>query len=140
MFAAVRITVPPALAGVVFADNLIGSDHVNLLLNIAALAILFAGFFVVSKTRAERDAYKSQVAVHESAAKAWREERDAAVSASERLREDLKHYQESDAALQVEIAQLQARPDISLLAAKLDLIETHLRNSEVEAHMKKLDV
>lgn len=53
-------------------------DRVNMVLNLAALAVLVAGVFVVAKLRAESTASRG-------AAEAWHEERDAEKAKADRL-------------------------------------------------------
>ena len=116
---------PPIASGSVFAADLAGgpnSGALNVALNVAALAILVGGFFVVGR-------YKSALSAMTTAAEAWKLERDAMFERSERLGSELGAARVAaetakghlDAAM-LKITQLESAPDYAILVRKLDLV------------------
>ena len=124
MWTVLKFVVPPAAAASVFIADL--AQQAGLILNITALAVVFAGFFVVSKLRAERDAYKNQVGVHESAATAWRDERDAAVSRADRYQGEHQAMSDRIKVLEIELAETKARPDLAVISSKIDVLSAKM--------------
>lgn len=105
-----KLFLPPLISAAFFASELFGGagDTINVLLNIAALAVLFAGFLVVARYRAALDATRI-------AGEAWKDERDAERSKAERLEQELRARVESEAALTARLAIAEAKPDLSLI-------------------------
>lgn len=103
---------PPIVGVGIVAGNVINSlpESVRVVLDLAALAILFAGFLVLGRL-------KAQVAASEGAAQAWREERDALVIKVERLATE-------NADLRIEKAQLEARPSLESLEEQMRKLTT----------------
>ncbi len=89
------VYVPPFFAGLVLADN---AFNVTNALNLIALAVLLAGVFAVAR-------YKAALSAADATAKAWQQERDAALSRAERVTEDLVKTTAENSALK-------ARPDL----------------------------
>ncbi len=89
------VYVPPFFAGLVLADN---AFNVSNALNLIALAILLAGVFAVAR-------YKAALSAADATAKAWEQERNAALSRADRVAEDLVKSTAENAALK-------ARPDL----------------------------
>ena len=77
-----------------------------------AVAVLLAGVFVVAR-------YRAALSAADVAARAWRDERDAALSARDRLAEELVNAK-------ADVAALKLRPD-------LDSVTELLRNHEANA-------
>lgn len=90
---------PPLVASAFIAADL--RTQLTTLLDVAALAILFAGILVVAR-------YRTALAVQKTTADAWRDERDAAVARAERLLIEIADQK-------AKIAVLSARPDIEML-------------------------
>lgn len=109
-----KLAIPPLLAFIVIAEqSLLGLPHaVRVILDVAALCVLAAGFLVLGRL-------KAALTAAEAAAEAWKEERDAAVVKSERLQEDIVR-------LQVENAKLQERPSFEEIVQRLELLTEHL--------------
>lgn len=89
------VYVPPFFAGLVLAE---GAFNVSNALNLIALAVLLAGVFAVAR-------YKAALSAADATAKAWQQERDAALSRAERVTEDLVRSTAENSALK-------ARPDL----------------------------
>lgn len=87
-------------------------EQVNVILNVAALVTIASGLLVYGRMKARGDAAAG-------AAEAWREERDAALARSERLREDLEDQRKMSEQLKIRIAELESRPT-------LEQVEQHL--------------
>lgn len=120
--------VPPYIASVVFSASLIDGRLVSTitlggLLDFAALAVVLAGAFLVAR-------YKAALDVTEATARAWREEREAAVSHAQRLNVELREKE-------AKIALLEARPDLGkmeeLMEKLVDATVLHEHNA-VERH------
>ncbi len=89
------VYVPPFFAGLVLADN---AFNVTNALNLIALAILLAGVFAVAR-------YKAALSAADATAKAWEQERNAAISRADRVAEELVKSTAENAALK-------SRPDL----------------------------
>lgn len=89
------VYVPPYLAGLVLLGE---TFNVSSALNIVAMAVLLAGVFAVAR-------YRAALSAADASAKAWRDERDAAVSRADRHAEDLVKATAENAALR-------SRPDL----------------------------
>lgn len=85
---------------------------VRVVIDLAALAILFAGFMVLGKIRAASDA-------SERAARAWKEERDAEIAKAERLAEELAAALGRETELRIEVSRLEARPTLETLEQEI---------------------
>lgn len=103
------VYVPPYFAAVVLMSNAWTTSNV---LDMVALAILLAGVFVVAR-------YRAALAAADATAKAWHEEKDAAVSRADRIGSELLKAQAENTALKM-------RPD-------LDQVTELLRNHEMNA-------
>lgn len=114
MLAELKFAGPPLLAvGVVIANAVESAPHyLRLVLDVAALAVLLAGFLVLGRLRA-------QASAAEGAASAWREERDAAVVKNDRLLEEEKRLRAEISDLRVQVTQLEARPTLESLQAEI---------------------
>lgn len=135
-----KLIVPPLFAAAIVIANVINSlpDGIRLVLDLSALAVLFAGFLVLGRLRA-------QVTASEGAAKAWREERDALSATLEREREELRvelsrkdaeilAFQSHVSELRVEVTRLEARPT-------LESLEDEIRKlASLMAHMPQASV
>lgn len=104
---------PPYLASLVFGWSLVGGPTADLspknTIDFAALATIFAGVFLVAK-------YRSALEVSQSAAEAWKLERDAEKAKGERLSFDL-------AKETARVAALEQRPDLTKMEGLLsDLV------------------
>jgi hypothetical protein len=112
-----KLMLAPLLAvGVLLAPVLSTfPDVLRIVLDVAALAILFAGFLILGKLRAEK-------AAAEGAAKAWHEERDAFASKVDRLTEDLIAAREETASLRTLNVELQSRPTLDGLVAQMEAL------------------
>lgn len=110
MLAESKLIAPPLVAVGVVVGNIVNSlpEGFRVALDLAALAILFAGFLVLGKIRA-------QVAAAEGAAHAWKEERDAMAAKVERLQNDCNVHLAENSELRVRIATLEARPTLESL-------------------------
>lgn len=128
MIAESKLLLPPLVGITIVVANIISDlpEAARLVLDLAALAILFAGFLVVGKLRAEAAAAKG-------AAEAWELERNAERAKSERLereladvrtaakeQEDLLRIEVTE--LRVEVTKLEARPTLETVTAQLDQI------------------
>lgn len=114
IFEAKLVFAPLAAVGVLAApvlDSL--PDAFRIALDMAALAVLFAGFLVLGKLRA-------QTAAAEGSAKAWHEERDAMAAKVDRLLEDLIAGREETASLRTLNVELQSRPTLDGLVAQME--------------------
>lgn len=114
MLAETKLIVPPLMAVGVVVGNIVESlpTTVRVILDLAALAILFAGFLVLGRLRA-------QVAAAEGAASAWKEERDALSLKADRLLEEATSCAAEISELRVQIATLEARPTLESLEAEV---------------------
>ena len=114
MIVEAKLMLAPLLAvGVLFAPVLSAfPDALRIMLDVAALAVLFAGFLVLGKLRA-------QTAAAEGSAKAWREERDAMAEKVDRLTGDLIANREETASLRTLNAELQSRPTLEALTVQI---------------------
>lgn len=130
MIGEIKLVAPPLVGVVIVVANVIGDlpDAARLILDVAALAILFAGFLVVGKLRAENAASKG-------AAEAWELERNAERAKSERLerelvqarveakeQEDLLRTEITE--LRVEMTKLEARPTLETVSSQIDQLRT----------------
>ena len=105
------VYVPPYLVGLVLADNVL---NITSVLNMAALAVVLAGVFVVAR-------YKAALSAVEASAQAWQTERDAALARADRITEELVKAASENAALK-------SRPDLieltELVRGQGDKIDT----------------
>jgi hypothetical protein len=110
-----KLLLPPLLAAGVLSNPVLGAfpNAIRLALDVAALAVLFAGFLVLGRLRA-------QTAAAEGSAKAWREERDAMAEKVDRLTGDLIANREETASLRTLNSELQARPTLDALVVQID--------------------
>ena len=104
-----------------FTMKLVGSNFtLASIVEVAAVATLVAGVFVVAR-------YREALRAKESASEAWREERDAELAKSERLAAELSEERARRVALE-------ARPDLTKLETSLgqlvDVYKEHERNAE----------
>ena len=115
MIVEAKLMLAPLLAlGVLFAPVLAGlPDSLRIGLDVAALAILFAGFLVLGKLRA-------QASAAEGSARAWHEERDAMADKVDRLTGDLFACREEAASLRTLNTELQNRPTLDGLVVQID--------------------
>lgn len=84
----------------------------RIVLDVSALAILFVGFLVLGKLRA-------QTAAAEGSARAWHDERDAMSDKADRLLLDLATAREETASLRALNAELQNRPTLDGLVTQI---------------------
>ncbi len=110
------IYVPPYLASFVLLRGAIANVDMSSILDLTALAILLAGVFVVAR-------YRAALAAADASARAWHEERDAALSARDRISEDLIKEKAETAALRL-------RPDLDGVA---ELLRNHEMNADRRA-------
>lgn len=117
MIAESKLVLLPVIGiGIVLANLIEGlPDTIRVVLDLAALAILFAGFLVVGRLRAESSAAKG-------AAEAWERERNAERAKADRLEHELSTAQSQIAELRVEMSRLEARPTLDVVQAQLDQI------------------
>jgi hypothetical protein len=110
-----KLMLPPLLAAGVLSNPVLGTfpNTLRLALDVAALAVLFAGFLVLGRLRA-------QTSASEGAARAWREERDAMAEKVDRLTGDLIANREEAASLRTLNSELQARPTLDALVVQID--------------------
>ena len=105
------VYVPPYLVGLVLAENVF---NITGALNMAALAVLLAGVFVVAR-------YRAALSAADATAKAWQQERDAALARADRVTEELVKAAAENAALK-------SRPDLveltDLVRGQGDKIDT----------------
>lgn len=122
-----KILAAPVGAGTLVTANLFATlpDALRTILDLAALAILIAGFLVVGKLRAEATASKG-------AAQAWREERDAAEAKSERVSNELKESRDAVTELRIYVKELESRPTLDQMQAQLEQL-TALMTKTAEA-------
>lgn len=117
-----KFATPPAFASAVFLDDMLVAHTTrepwSFALDMIALAVLFGGFFVVGRLRAA-------LAAEKIVADAWREERDAALSRAERKEDELSKIQE-------EVSRLRGLPRLDDVMARLDGIETLIKNGGQE--------
>lgn len=106
------IYIPPYLAGLVLLDSGGREWTLSSVLDWIAIAVLLAGVFVVAR-------YRAALSAADVAARAWHDERDAALSARDRLAEELVNAK-------ADVAALKLRPD-------LDSVTELLRNHEANA-------
>jgi len=104
------IYLPPYVAGLALAGD---AFNVSNVLDLTALAILLAGVFVVAR-------YRAALAAADTTAKAWHEERDAAVSRADRIAEELTREKAENAALRT-------RPDLETLTDLVRKQEGHIK-------------
>lgn len=117
------ILAPLVGVGIVIA-NILDSlpEGFRVVLDLAALAILFAGFLVLGRLRA-------QVTASEGAASAWKEERDALAAKAERLQEECHVHLAEVAELRVQIATLEARPTLESVEAEIKKLATLVQST-----------
>lgn len=120
--AELMIYLPPYLASLALLPNVIGDFGLTSALDFTALAVLIAGVFVVARYRAALEAA-------DVTARAWHEERDAALSMRDRVAEDLVKERAMTAALR-------ARPDLDAVVVLLQGQETLLRAHEQNAEQR----
>jgi len=118
MIGEIKLVLPPLFAvGVLFSQILAGlPDSLRVILDVAALAVLFAGFLVLGRLRA-------QTAAAEGSARAWREERDAMAEKVERLTGDLIAGREETASLRTLNVELQNRPTLEGLVTQIGQLQ-----------------
>ena len=109
-----KVVLAPLVAVSVLGANAFQSlpDTIRVALDIAALAVLFAGFLVLGKLRA-------QTAAAEGSARAWHDERDAMSDKADRLLLDLAACREESASLRTLNAELQNRPTLDSLVTQI---------------------
>lgn len=124
MVAESKLIIPPLLAVGVVVGNIVDSlpETARVILDLAALAILFAGFLVLGRLRA-------QVSASEGAAAAWKEERDALALKAERLQEACETHLHENSELRVQIATLEARPTLESLEAEVRKLATLVQST-----------
>lgn len=95
-------TWPPLLAAELFALSLTGNgvENLNVVLNVAAIVTLVAGFFVVAR-------YKAALDASESSSSSWQSEAEAAERKADRLEVE-------NVALTKRIAELESKTDLTL--------------------------
>lgn len=138
MIAESKLIYPPLVGVIIVVANILANlpDAVRVVLDIAALAILFAGFMVVGRLRAETSAARG-------AAEAWESERNAAVVKADRLEVELReqteqaHIREQQlreeiSMLRVEVSKLESRPTLDTLSSQIDQLRL-LMSSTAEA-------
>lgn len=127
MIGELKLIGPPLFAvGILFSSVLDAlPDAVRIILDLAALGILLAGFLVLGKL-------KAQTAAAEGSAGAWREERDAAFSKVDRLQQENIACREDMVGLRVQIAELQARPTLDSVSS--DIAQLKLLVQEALVH------
>lgn len=132
MIVEAKLIVAPLLAvGVLFNPVLGAFPHeLRIALDVAALAILFAGFLVLGRLRAEK-------AAAEGSAKAWHEERDAFASKVDRLTVDLIVTHEEVASLRTFNADLQNRPNVDGLVVQMEQLRVSV---EEISHKLRLEL
>lgn len=110
MLAETKLILPPLVGVGIVVGNILNSlpEGLRVVLDLAALAILFAGFLVLGRLRA-------QASAAEGAAQAWREERDAAVSKNERLTDQNRELINEITELRITVSKLEARPTLESL-------------------------
>jgi hypothetical protein len=127
-----KLALPPFIASMAIVGDITSglSAQVRIILDLAALSILFAGFLVVGRYKAALDA--SRVT-----ADAWRDERDAALSRAERLEIEKRELEiqgksctESLEELRLRIASLESRPDFEALLAEIVSLRSMLTTGE----------
>ena len=94
-------------------------DQASALLDVVALAAIFASVTVYNRT-------KSALAASESAGKAWHEEKEAAVARADRVLADRQE-------LVVKLSVLEARPNLSKLEDMVTEFSRAMGNHEVKA-------
>jgi hypothetical protein len=109
------VYLPPYAASLALLGSLTAGDF----LDFTALAVLVAGVFVVAR-------YRAALGATDASAKAWHEERDAALSRAERLAADLVIER-------AETASLKARPDMDAVVVLLETQEKMLAQAEENA-------
>jgi hypothetical protein len=110
----IKLITPPIIAVGIVVANILNSlpESARVALDFAALAILFAGFLVLGRL-------KAQVAAAEGAASAWKEERDALSLKAERMQSEHTSCLGQVSELRVRIAELEARPTLESLEAEV---------------------
>lgn len=110
VLAETKLILPPLIGVGIVVGNILNSlpEGLRVVLDLAALAILFAGFLVLGRLRA-------QASAAEGAAQAWREERDASVSKNERLMVENKQLHDEITELRVIVSKLESRPTLESL-------------------------
>ncbi len=124
MLAESKLIAPPLVAVGVVVGNIVNSlpEGVRVGLDLAALAILFAGFLVLGRL-------KAQVSAAEGAANAWKEERDALAAKAERLQEEAVSCSREIAELRVQVATLEARPTLESLETEVRKLATLVQST-----------
>lgn len=124
MLAESKLIIPPLIAVGVVVGNIVNSlpEGVRVGLDLAALAILFAGFLVLGRLRA-------QVAAAEGAASAWKDERDALAAKSERLQIECSAHLLEVSELKVQVATLEARPTLESLEMEVKKLATLVQST-----------
>lgn len=128
-----KLMIAPLIAvGVLFAPILAGlPDGLRVALDVAALAILFAGFLVLGRLRA-------QAAAAEGSARAWHEERDAMADKVDRLTGDLFACREEAASLRTLNTELQNRPTLDGLVVQIDQLRQAVHEVAVKLDGRSL--
>lgn len=113
--------VPPTIAATLLIGQLF--DHsfgdVSAVLDWAALAVLVAGFFVVSRLQLALKA-------SDATAEAWKNERDAAIAHADRLSTELTVAQEK-------VKILEGRPTLDMLVLAIEKLSTSVDKHDVGA-------
>lgn len=124
MLAETKLIIPPLIAVGVVVGNIVDTlpDGLRIALDLAALAILFAGFLILGRLRA-------QVAATEGAASAWKEERDAMAAKAERLAEEAATRLKELGEAKVQIATLEARPTLESLEEEVRKLATLVQSA-----------
>jgi hypothetical protein len=120
----IKLIIPPMIAVGVVIANILNSlpDGARVILDLAALAILFAGFLILGRLRASADAAQT-------AADAWRSERDALALRVERHLEEEKALESQISDLRVEISRLEARPTLDSVSSQLEQLKTLMQQT-----------
>lgn len=124
MLAESKLILPPLLAVGVVVGNIVDSlpHTARIILDLAALAILFAGFLILGRLRA-------QVSAAEGAASAWKDERDALAAKAERLQIECQAQTHENSELRVQIATLEARPTLESLETEVRKLATLVQST-----------
>jgi hypothetical protein len=122
MIGEAKLLMPPLAGAVIVVANILGDlpSSARIVLDLAALGVLFAGFLVVGRLRAES-------AAAAGAAAAWERERNAERAKAERVDEELAASKRREEALRqeiqelkIEMSRLEARPTLDTMATQLE--------------------
>ena len=104
-----------------FSTQLLGTVTMQDIVDFSALAVIFAGVFIVAR-------YRTALEVSRASAEAWRQERDAAVSHVERLTHDM-------AIAAAKITALEGKPSLEkmegLMAKLIEISGQHEQNAQL---------